>query len=98
AAPDGGINSPVLASGCCPVRFDLDHSLFSGLKSKAADRSVRSTQTLAAFFASSNWVISMVACVKLAGILSSPSEGLRKFWSGVVYISALSMLPQGLKP
>jgi hypothetical protein len=26
-------------------RFDLDHSLFSGVESKAADRSVRSTQT-----------------------------------------------------
>src|ERR1700674_3092164 len=45
ASPNGGINSLVLASGCCPVRFDLDHSLFSGLESKAADRSVRSTQT-----------------------------------------------------
>ena len=44
ASPHGGINSLVLASGCCPVRFDLDHSLFSGLGSKAADRSVRSTQ------------------------------------------------------
>ena len=29
ASPNGGINSLVLASGCCPVRFDLDHSLFS---------------------------------------------------------------------
>src|SRR5258708_4864472 len=45
ASPNGGINSLVLASGCCPVRFDLDHSLFSGLESNAADRSVRSTQT-----------------------------------------------------
>jgi hypothetical protein len=45
ASPNGGINSVVLASGCCPVRFDLDHSLFSGLESKAADRSVRSTRT-----------------------------------------------------
>jgi len=30
APANGGINSLVLASGCCPVRFDLDHSLFSG--------------------------------------------------------------------
>src|SRR5260370_50436 len=45
ASPNGGINSLVLASGCCPVRFDLDRSLFSGPESKAADRSVRSTQT-----------------------------------------------------
>src|SRR5216684_5355693 len=45
ASPNGGINSLVLASGCCPVRLDLDHSLFSGLELKAADRSVRSTQT-----------------------------------------------------
>ena len=45
ASPNGGINSLVLASGCCPVRLDLDHSLFSGHESKAADRSVRSTQT-----------------------------------------------------
>jgi len=45
ASPNGGINSLVLAPGCCPVRFDLEHSLFSGLESKAADRSVRSTQT-----------------------------------------------------
>jgi hypothetical protein len=28
ASPDGWINSLVLASGCCPVGFDLDHSLF----------------------------------------------------------------------
>jgi hypothetical protein len=45
APPNGGINSLVLASGCCLVRFDLDHSLFSGLESKAAGKSVRSTQT-----------------------------------------------------
>src|SRR5713226_186780 len=45
ASPNGGINALVLASGCCPVRFDLDYSLFSGRESKAADRSVRSTQT-----------------------------------------------------
>ena len=36
ASPNGGINSLVLGSGCCPVRFDLDRSLFSGLESKAA--------------------------------------------------------------
>jgi len=36
ASPNGGINCLVLASGWCPVRFDLDHSLFSGLESKAA--------------------------------------------------------------
>jgi hypothetical protein len=47
ASSNGGINSLVLASGCCPVRFDLDYFLFSGLESKAADRSVRSTQTKA---------------------------------------------------
>src|SRR5258708_23379131 len=45
ASPNGGIDSLLFASGGCPVRFDLDHSLFSGLESKAADRSVRSTQT-----------------------------------------------------
>ena len=45
ASPNGGINSLVLASGCCPVRFDLDYSLFFVRESKAADRSVRSTQT-----------------------------------------------------
>ncbi len=44
APPNGGINSLVLASGCCPVRFDLERSLFSEHQSKAADRSVRSTQ------------------------------------------------------
>jgi hypothetical protein len=45
ASPDGGINSLLFASGCGPVRFDLDYSLFSGHESEAADRSVRSTQT-----------------------------------------------------
>jgi hypothetical protein len=45
APPNGGISSMVFASGCCAVRLDLDHSLFSGHESKAADRSVRSTQT-----------------------------------------------------
>jgi hypothetical protein len=30
APPDGGINSLRFASGCGPVRFDLDHFLFSG--------------------------------------------------------------------
>jgi hypothetical protein len=34
ASPNGGINSLVLASGCCPVRFDLDQSLFSGLSQR----------------------------------------------------------------
>jgi len=34
ASPNGGINSLVLASGCCPVRFDLDHSLFSKVKAR----------------------------------------------------------------
>ena len=32
-------------SGCGPVRFDFECSLFSGHESKVADRSVRSTQT-----------------------------------------------------
>ncbi len=45
ASPDGGIDSLVLASGGCPVRFDLDHSLLFEHGSNAADRSVRSTQT-----------------------------------------------------
>ncbi len=49
AVPDGGKDSQLFASGCGPVRFGLDHSLFSGHElgheSKAADRSVRSTQT-----------------------------------------------------
>ena len=36
---------PLFASGCGPVRFDLDYCLFSGHESEAADRSVRSTQT-----------------------------------------------------
>jgi hypothetical protein len=30
APPNGGINFLFFASGCRPVRFDLDHSLFSG--------------------------------------------------------------------
>jgi hypothetical protein len=41
---DGGKDSLLFAFGCCPVRFDLDCSLFSGYESKAADRSVPSTQ------------------------------------------------------
>jgi len=45
ASPNGGINSLGLASGCCPVGFDLDCSLFFGLESKAAGGSVRSTRT-----------------------------------------------------
>ncbi len=45
ASPDGGEDSLLFASGCGPVRFDFDCSLFSGHESKAADRSVRSTQT-----------------------------------------------------
>jgi len=45
ASPDGGKDSLLFASGCGPVRFDLDYSLFSGHESEAADRSVRSTQT-----------------------------------------------------
>jgi hypothetical protein len=36
ASPNGGINSMVLASGCCPVRFDLDHSGFCGLEVKGS--------------------------------------------------------------
>src|ERR1035437_7101477 len=45
APPDGGKESLRFASGCGPVRFDLDYSLFSGHESEAADRSVRSTPT-----------------------------------------------------
>ena len=45
ALPDGGKDSLLFASGCGPVLFDLDYSLFSGHESEAADRSVRSTQT-----------------------------------------------------
>src|SRR5450759_3397111 len=45
ASPDGGKDSLLFASGCGPVRFDLDPSLFSGHESEAADKSVRSTQT-----------------------------------------------------
>jgi hypothetical protein len=45
ASPDGGEDSLLFASGCGPVRFDFDCSLFSGHESEAADRSVRSTQT-----------------------------------------------------
>jgi hypothetical protein len=44
ASANGGINSLLLASGCGPVRFDLNHSLFSGLESKAAGGGARSTQ------------------------------------------------------
>ncbi len=51
ASANGGRNSLVLASGCSPVRFDLDHSLFSGSdsgcqksKSKAAGEGARATQ------------------------------------------------------
>src|SRR5208282_26797 len=29
ALPDGGKDSLLFAFGCCPVRFDLDHSLFA---------------------------------------------------------------------
>ena len=34
ASPNGGTNSLVLASGCCPVRFDLDHSLSPGVSQR----------------------------------------------------------------
>src|SRR6266478_2093542 len=49
ASPNGGINSLVLASGCSPVRFDLDYSLFSGSdsgcqKSKSKAAGARATQ------------------------------------------------------
>ena len=53
-------------------------------ESEAADRSVRSTQPLAAFFTSSNWVTSTGASGKLAVIFSSPGRGLRKAWSVVL--------------